>query len=1098
MAERMVNPEKFSLLATRLDWSAFTATWPDQGSQEKAALDAAVKERGFLTKSVQLRWLLHPSVGLPKATFTVWQRASRSSLTKQNIASAALSTSGVDLTLAGTPLAIVEIQVTLVAGGYATATAYNYKGKILSTQTVNVVGTSKLKVTGNQITRVNLSGSGTLNQVTSITVKDFVALQDWQAVEVVGMPVDTSWSSVGYPTGNQGPVPASLTPMDAAIKRLNRGAPPFGWQPTIDNGWSAPTWVGPNLTQYVKQLQSYPMPPIKKMLGSVAEAGQHVDFTFPIAISDPGQQGGSPNGSSTSTIDLPALGNLLMATSSDTYASLGAGFGTALNDLATSDLNYDYMVTALHKWWGYTYEMADFVIAPGTLAVPSIPSGLTATQALQVPPTKMDQPWTESVNLKWNRVTQGQISQARVAAYALGRYKPASTSGLPLLNPYPATTGYAPFVPTKRDDDPTHVFYSDGVLPTPSDPNQQTYRYAIAPSDLFGRFGPWLSVPYTFGQVPVQKPSVQSVQLIVPDEGNGDVRDVTLQIDFAWDWSWRSPEKIEFVGDFVDTPPDPAAFSTFRVSNTAASSAYIRLQFGGIDSPVAQVVGSGIDVGSVKVTQIEGAPADPNAPDTRRYRLTVKTYAGQVNNKVQVNFAGLKKVAYTVFARGYEHLRPSQVSGWCKPYTGRAFSPVPPTAPTPPELPIWSSLPDVEGTPRVHLTWSAGSGNIAGYVLYQASETALRQFVGLGSPDLSESYVTRLATLRTLKFSNGMHGNANATLTDLRSVFARVQDPLIPGNALEVKLPRGNQVIQAFVITAMGENNMESPWPSNMKHFFAVATPARRVPKPPRVEVKGDATAGTALVTITLMPGATASKVQLYRAKKDELASRLDHMGPPFSQVTLGQALPAGWTVQNDAYGAPSVLTFQDSGVTRGWHNTWYRAVCWSTDDTTEGYVSARSDASGPASTVVPPTTPPSITNLAIDQSVLDAGKLKAVRIGWDSNAPILPTALGPHTVRVLVESQGRDANGKPVGVVAKANASLQQVPASNNPPAQPAQTTVLSPIARLNSTNATVRYQVWVNRPADTPSGTLFSVRITMTDPLGRPTLVSQEVTWT
>ena len=71
MAERVVNPASFSLIATRLDWSAFVAAWPDQGSLEKAALDKAVKDRGFLLKSVQLRWLLYPSTGLPRAPFTV-------------------------------------------------------------------------------------------------------------------------------------------------------------------------------------------------------------------------------------------------------------------------------------------------------------------------------------------------------------------------------------------------------------------------------------------------------------------------------------------------------------------------------------------------------------------------------------------------------------------------------------------------------------------------------------------------------------------------------------------------------------------------------------------------------------------------------------------------------------------------------------------------------------------------------------------------------------------------------------------------------------------------------------------------------------------
>ena len=83
----------------------------------------------------------------------------------------------------------------------------------------------------------------------------------WELVEVVGLPVDARNPNVAnlYDSGLQGlvnlvnPAPRDQ-PFDAAMRRLNGGAPRFGWRSFSNGTASLPDWQPPDVGGYLKDL----------------------------------------------------------------------------------------------------------------------------------------------------------------------------------------------------------------------------------------------------------------------------------------------------------------------------------------------------------------------------------------------------------------------------------------------------------------------------------------------------------------------------------------------------------------------------------------------------------------------------------------------------------------------------------------------------------------------------------------------------------------------------------------------------------------------------------------------------------------------------
>lgn len=102
------------------------------------------------------------------------------------------------------------------------------------------------------------------------TPGEYAALEDWDELEIVGLPVDDSWAASGYVTDDQGLVDDPLPPYEAALERLTAGAPVRGWSTTTDRGGQMPEWEPPDLSTLLsKGVIEGLLPGIQEMLETV-------------------------------------------------------------------------------------------------------------------------------------------------------------------------------------------------------------------------------------------------------------------------------------------------------------------------------------------------------------------------------------------------------------------------------------------------------------------------------------------------------------------------------------------------------------------------------------------------------------------------------------------------------------------------------------------------------------------------------------------------------------------------------------------------------------------------------------------------------------
>jgi hypothetical protein len=473
--------------------------------------------------------------------------------------------------------------------------------------------------------------------------------------------------------------------------------------------------------------------------------------------------------------------------------------------------------------------------------------------------------------------------------------------------------------------------------------------------------------------------------------------------------------------------------------------AQTRLAFGGNPQPDtggSDVVPLSPDL--AEVASFGGAQDDvASAPDTRFYRWRATTPA--------VDFGPGTEKVFQVQARGQSHLAEMLlpgwgVSAWGTPVATTVLDPAPPPAPGGiPEAPQWASTPDTSGVSRAVLGW-AGVPNVSGYVIYEATETALLGALSLPGPDPSRSYVDRLADLRA------------RDLPALRQVFRRVNQQLITSAGFEVELPRGSKVIHMYAVTAIGNNQVESSFPSSSHGFFAVATPQAPVPAPPWVAVQDDSRPGQPAlhVTVNVQETPAVSQIELYRTTDDAMALAADTMGRPIAMLTP----------------AHGIASFDDTAVPGGWSRVWYRAVAWTATDAQLGLVATRSAASNAATVLALPQAGPAVSDLTLDEPGSTATDALA---SWKTSAPAGTSPLGPHTAVVTVGAAGL--------VAMRATAELDSVPTFGSPaelpPADPGHRGIF-----LVGTATSYRLYAWLPKPA---AGQQSTVTVKIIDPLGR-----------
>jgi hypothetical protein len=899
---------------------------------------------------------------------------------------------------------------------------------------------------------------------TGMDAQQLANLDGWEAIEMIGLPIDEEWNDIDHHLSRQGPVDqpvppmsGTLNPFDAAMRRLQLGAPRIGWTRLTLNSISLEDWKSPELGSYLSELPgSSLLRGVHNMLREHPNGFEHSTYVI-VEQEAAGQNELQPhlllNGRAPfSRPDRPArgewrpLGLLLLAAGTDPLAALALGFGTALHGSGEEI----YMVTVQHHLTmgntEFDFELADIVRVSDVLQAPASPDGLQANLIGGNRPQEVDGPALQTVGVAWNRrenpIHTPQSDDPFPVSYGVGRFGPHPVQAEILLAKREPLEGWMPFVASKPEG-VRPVLFTDHITRLSTiggqpfaDPHGVDLTYAVAAQDIFGRWSRWNTIPVQLNGEGPQTPSVLSVAV---DDSSGNA-----VIDFAWDWSERSPEFVEISGAYADDP-----------GNLLLST---RLTFQGQAEP--DLAGSQVDPldPDRQLANGWGAPQDRDGgpPEVRFYRLSVT---------IPLDFAGQPERVFQVRARGQCHLhhvwgaarfRPDfNISPFSSPVSTHLFDPAPPTAPTVPEAPQWASLRDPAGVSRFELKWGTDS-RVDGYVLYEATETSLLAALNLPGPDTSRPFTERLAILRA------------ANLPSLRNVFRRIRKELIPPTgtqtSYEVSLPRGSTVMHFYALTSMSHNQVESAWPDASTKFVAVAVPRLAVPTPPTLIAEPDPAQPSVQLSIGLGEEPVVGKVELFRTSSETLAANADLMGPPLI------SLPANGTE----------LTFTDISLTPGWQRHLYRAVAWSARDDQRGLVEARSPASAPASVILLPTAPPDLFDLRVDEP--GSGGAETL-ISWTSKAPLEITPVGSHVAVVEVH----DFAGS---LVVRLEANLDTLPAFDSlatlPPADPTNRR----IARVGPAGD-YRLYVWLPRPAEFA----YRVRVKMIDPLGRISIQSEDV---
>jgi hypothetical protein len=1122
---RVVIPSHLVAQAAVVNWALEAAARPahDGRPGHEGRPGAGVPDT-HAAEVLQLRWMVHPDLGLQRNLFRVWRRPTANAPKAQPIPGARLVEQSGErwLDWGDEPYAIVEIAVNAASEVSATPTAEPGGGGVLYPPVTikSSAQTQKLRLTGGTIRCVKLTGNFAIAtyldqdnhaqpDIKGVTSEEFANLADWQLVEVVGLPItlptpglpsgQADWDKLPYDTGKQGLVDAqgkpTQSPRNAALRRLDVGAPKVGWHATNDLGSPVAAWAPPKSpAQFLDDdLAVDIVAELRAMLYWMHVKPTHAHEAIPLchltykAAREMNESDGITPQMGTPSALFSPLAVSLLAAASDPFSALGLGFGTAYGVPLT--MGNDWMVTLDASiqpaadarlacgnpfFSGGTPQSIDvslaaFVIAPPMLSKPlAAPAQLVVERRHVNRPTAVDLPWSESVDVRWQRPLP-RFGLPRADGCAVLRRGAQEPTARPLLQER-RSGGWMPLVSTTVDEGAGQR--REQLTDTIGHPllGSAANTYSVAGQDLFGRWSPWTSTaPHQTLPDPVQRPQIVSASLSAVDDGSG-LAAGTLVVDVTWDWADRTLQQLELQAR-VFTPPAPPA----KLPENLSPPGGVLKEVGVPASPAAVLVFSGaaafekpadftaeyLDVDGEAFSQ---APPDPSG--VRRYRITIPGFT--------LAFGASKTAAVAVWARAIEHVRPALTSGWTRQVNVEARRPFkPPLTFAAPDQVQWASLPDVDGVSRATISWpDPAIGDDDRFLIYEANETRLRSLLN-GSTN-PQTYAQRLADLRSLD------------LQAVRHAFTRVRDKPVAGSSLEVTLPRGSTLIHCFVVVRLGENNVPSDWPDDAKDMIPVAVPRRAVPVEPRLELAIDG-GGGARCAVGLRPEVAVGRVELYRTRSERNATAINRMGPPVEVLTppADKSDPPGWSLAYETFrddqgveheGDNVVAATHVDPLTPSWDTWWYRAAAWSKASTADGIVSARSAASVARQILLPPPGPPQLSELQLDAP---GSTPKLMLVSWSIDAPVTPTSIGPH--RLSVSVRRHPASG-PAQTLVDVTAPLHSLPyVSVGKPLPGPGSRVFRAATGVDKPD---RWCLWSERPVP-EAVTTITVRVI--DPLGR-----------
>jgi hypothetical protein len=1061
---RVVDQTLLALEAAHFNWEAMMGSHPGLLSSEQFQ---RLVRRGR-DRETALRWHVaghrgnftaasERGIGLPTGPFTVWRRESTIPRIGERVAFATVEwgTLGYRVGVLSRRLAAAELSVEADGPSVLFGLADPSDPLSIVTRSVVPAGTGIVWLHGPGLAGFIALANVEVNAVKGVTVDDYHTIRGWEPIELVGLPVDeTEWADVGDHARPQGLVAGLESPRAAAAGRLDRGAPPIGWDAGVELGVAAPPWRRPASDALLDELDEHVLAPLRAALE--LRQDQQAATRYDVELPPPATLDGQVMAADPSTAQVSPIGLLQSSVSSDPFLSLALGYGTTIAERGSlpqitayhPGSRYDYMVTAPYAngldGRSEAVELVAYALRPTPVTFPPVAVQAAAEHLAHQAPPAADEPWSASAIVRWERPPPTTLF--RVASYAAVRHDAGAVASRALMEER-AGGGFRPIAPAISPDDAEAnlVHLADPRLRIANDPGTRSLRYSVAPQNLFGLWSGWRGADHAVEQPPPVAPRIVSAALAPPE----------LVVDFTWDWTNRRPATIELTGILyacAERGSDPPTVSPPATLDRTPGGGEpkVVLAFTGDTATVVGVVTT--DLRYLNLAGDAEVPPGPAQSDTvRRYRLTIPGFA--------VDFAATPHVGLALWASGTERIPPRHATATTGPVVVFASDPVAPpmafAASAPPTVPL-GSLPDAEGVSHGRLAWPAVPG-ATGYYVYTADEFTLLAHHGLAEPapdaTLSERYRTLLDVF--------------AADPDRRP-FTRVSAQPVTDTSLEVALPRGSRAIHAYVVITAGAGSTEGPWPTIAEAATALAglaAPRIAVPPPPELVATAEPAAGSVALALTTRPGHAVERVDVHRVRVPDAARRVETMGPPVASVPAAGG--AGWTAETLADGRVRLRGVDAPG--ESWKRVWYRAVAWSQPDAERGLVRGASAPSNPFALIVPPAAAPDLSPLDV---TWPGGALADARIDFASSAPLPPTPLGPHRIAVSVEDRGDPDN--PVTVVDT------DVPLDQVPDVEPAGGSGLwrepgaSPPA----------YRVLVRRDASAPR---LSGRVRIVDPLGR-----------
>ena len=951
--------------------------------------------------TVALRWHLnagrgnvdgdgrHRGIGLPTGPFTVWRRPSfRTELEEEVDFDVVRFPGGIRVARFARRLAMARLELESPAAGTVFGLANPAQPLSIVTRSQVPSGQSTVEVHGAVLAGALFAEGIDLLSVRGVPSSVFHDAAEWEPVEIVGLPVDPGeWAGVGDYATDQGLIGALRPPVDAALSRLARGTPPFGWDANVEAGVAAPPWQAPDGPTLIDELHDDLLVPLRDVLvlDQIGQAGHRFATTVP----PPSTLDGNPMPAADSTAHISPVAVLQAGVGTDPFLSLALGYGTNIDEPERAHVKpfhdgstFDYMVTAPYARGldgdSDPLELVAYALRPVRASLPPVPTALAVTHRAHLSPDAVDQPWGASADVTWHRPPK--TTAFRVASYGGTRHDPGATVAEALMEERDSG-GHRPIAPgtATGDPDPAHCHLTDRQLVIPNNPGARTVRYAVSTQSLFGIWSPWRLAAHAIAQPAPLPPRIVAATLQVVPPLAGKVCPGAAVVDLTWDWTDRRPDSITILGRLYAAPtrgaPPPAGVPLGLDRAFGGGDPAVQLVFAGDAATVTGAPGATLEYLNLAGDQAV-VPGPAQGDTVRRYRLTIPGF--------QVDFGVTPHAGLALWITGIELLAPGHQSATVGPTPTFASDPVAPEMP-PPIVPL-GSLPDAEGRSHGRLAWPAAAG-AAGYLVYSSDEFTMLGHYGLPEPSPDASLSDRFDTLL----------DAFEADPD-RRVFTRLTPEPVVDASLEVLLTKGSRAIHTYVVITLSPGAAEGPWPTAgpgaRDSLRGLAAPRVAALPPPELVAQA-AAAGTVSIRVTTGSGQTLEKVDLHRTRVDDAARSFETMGPPIASVS---ASGGGWTVVADAGGRHTLAGTDSPGTS--WRRVWYRAVAWGGADPLRGVVRGRSMPSNPFSLVIPPDEPPDLSPVAVSWP---GGGIADVQLDWTSLAPVARTALGPHQLQVQV-----------------------------------------------------------------------------------------------